>query len=65
MAFTIEFLENREALSTLGVDDYKSDLVRIWKSDLYQRNIWNEFGENKLLFIDRERFMASFFRTRI
>jgi hypothetical protein len=55
MAFTIEYLEDREALSTLGVDDYKSDLVRIWKSDLYQRNIWNEFGENKLLFIDRER----------
>ena len=53
MAFTIEYLEDRDALSTLGVDDYKSDLMRIYGDD----NIWDSFGVpgNKLLFIDRER----------
>jgi len=55
MAFTIEYLENREALSQLGVDDYESDLVEVRKSSLETRDIWNEFGDHKLIFIDRER----------
>ena len=53
MAFTIEYLEDREALSILGVDNRRSDIVE-W---IYGRHgdIWDEFGENKLIFIDRER----------
>jgi len=63
MAFIIEYLEDREALSKLGVDDYKTDFLRIYNSN---NDIWDEFGAgNKLIFIDRERSLASFFRTSV
>jgi len=53
MAFIIEYLEDREALSKLGVDDYKTDFLRIYNSS---NDIWDDFGAgNKLIFIDRER----------
>ena len=54
MAFTIEYLEDRKALGKLGVDDYQSDVVE-WIYRWDGGNLWDEFGEHQLIYVDRER----------
>ena len=52
MAFEIEYLADEKAHRALGIDDYKTDLLRIYGN----HDIWEEFGtNNRLLFIDKER----------
>ena len=52
MAFEIEYLADEKAHRALGIDDYKTDLLRIYGN----HDIWDEFGaNNRLIFIDKER----------